>query len=38
MKSLLKIEELAEMLVALLVFAHLPYPWWMLPATFLLPT
>lgn len=37
MKSLLKIEELAEVLVALLVFAHLPYPWWMLPATFLLP-
>ena len=37
MKSLLKIEELAEMLLAVLVFAHLPYPWWMLPATFLLP-
>jgi len=37
MKSLLRIEELAEMLLALLVFAHLPYPWWVLPATFLLP-
>lgn len=37
MKSLLKLEELAEMLLALLVFAHLPYAWWVLPATFLLP-
>ncbi|RZL13173.1 MAG: DUF4260 family protein [Hymenobacter sp.] len=37
MKSLLKLEELAEMLLALFVFAHLPYAWWMLPATFLLP-
>jgi len=37
MKYLLKIEELAEVLFALLVFAHLPYPWWVLPATFLLP-
>lgn len=37
MKSLLKLEEFAEMLLALLVFAHLPYAWWMLPATFLLP-
>ena len=37
MKSLLKLEELAELLVALLVFARLPYAWWVLPATFLLP-
>ena len=37
MKSLLKLEELAEMLLAVLVFAHLPYAWWVLPATFLLP-
>ena len=37
MKSLLKIEELAEVLLAVAVFAHLPYAWWMLPATFLLP-
>lgn len=37
MKSLLKFEELAEMLLALFVFAHLPYAWWVLPATFLLP-
>ncbi|NVO31680.1 DUF4260 domain-containing protein [Hymenobacter lapidiphilus] len=37
MKTLLKLEELAELLVATLVFAHLPYPWWQLPALFLLP-
>lgn len=37
MKTLLKMEELAEALFALAVFAHLPYAWWMLPATFLLP-
>jgi len=37
MKSLLKIEELAEMLLALVVFAYLPFAWWVLPATFLLP-
>ena len=37
MKTLLKIEELAEALVALVIFAHLPYAWWMLPVTFLLP-
>ncbi|MBD2768489.1 DUF4260 domain-containing protein [Hymenobacter sp. BT664] len=37
MKTLLKTEELAETLFALVVFAHLPYAWWVLPATFLLP-
>ncbi|WP_375438255.1 DUF4260 domain-containing protein [uncultured Hymenobacter sp.] len=37
MKLLLQLEELAEVLLALLVFAHLPYAWWVLPATFLLP-
>ena len=37
MKMLLKLEELAEALLAVLVFAHLPYPWWWLPALFLLP-
>ncbi|MBW3128650.1 DUF4260 domain-containing protein [Hymenobacter profundi] len=37
MKKLLKLEELAELLLAVLVFAHLPYAWWVLPATFLLP-
>lgn len=37
MKTLLKTEELAEVLFALAVFANLPYAWWVLPATFLLP-
>ena len=37
MKNLLKIEELAEALFALAVFARLPYAWWVLPAAFLLP-
>ena len=37
MKTLLKTEELAEALFALAVFASLPYAWWVLPATFLLP-
>lgn len=37
MKHLLQLEELAQLLFALLVFAHLPYAWWVLPALFLLP-
>jgi hypothetical protein len=37
MKNLLKTEELAEALLALAVFARLPYAWWVLPAAFLLP-
>ncbi len=37
MKSLLKLEELAELLLATFVFIHLPFAWWVLPATFLLP-
>ena len=37
MKTLLKTEELAEVLFALAVFSRLPYAWWVLPATFLLP-
>ena len=37
MKSLLKLEELAELLLAVFVFAHLPFAWWVLPAAFLLP-
>jgi len=37
MKNLLKTEELAEALFALACFATLPYAWWVLPATFLLP-
>jgi len=37
MKTLLKTEELAEVIFALAVFANLPYAWWVLPATLLLP-
>ena len=37
MKTLLKTEELAEALFALVVFDHLPFAWWVLPAAFLLP-
>jgi len=37
MKNLLQLEELAQLLLAVLVFAHLPYAWWVLPATLLLP-
>jgi hypothetical protein len=37
MKNLLKLEELAEMLAAAIVFSYLPYAWWWLPALFLLP-
>jgi ABC-type nitrate/sulfonate/bicarbonate transport system permease component len=37
MKTLLKLEELAQLLLAVFVFAHLPFAWWVLPATFLLP-
>lgn len=37
MKHLLQLEELAEAVLALAVFAHLPYAWWWLPALFLGP-
>lgn len=37
MKNLLKLEELAEALLAVVVFTQLPYAWWWLPALFLLP-
>lgn len=37
MKTILWLEEVAEAAVALLVFAHLPYAWWWLPALFLVP-
>ena len=37
MKILLKLEELAELLTAIVVFAQLPYAWWWLLALFLLP-
>jgi hypothetical protein len=37
MKNLLKLEELAEALAAVVVFSQLPYAWWWLPTLFLLP-
>ncbi|MET4105156.1 DUF4260 domain-containing protein [Hymenobacter sp. UYP22] len=37
MKTVLKLEELAQLLVATLIFAQLPYAWWWLPALFLAP-
>lgn len=37
MKILLNLDELASLLLAVLVFAHLPYAWWWLPALFLVP-
>jgi hypothetical protein len=37
MKNLLKLEELAGLLLAVAVFTTLPYAWWVLPATFFLP-
>ncbi len=37
MKYTLQLEEAAEAAVAVLIFAHLPYAWWWLPALFLLP-
>lgn len=37
MKNVLRLEEAAEALVAVLIFAHLPFAWWWLPALFLLP-
>lgn len=37
MKNLLKIEELAELLLAVAIFTQLPYAWWVLPAVFFLP-
>lgn len=37
MERLLQLEELAEAVVALIVFAHLPCAWWWLPALFLAP-
>ncbi|UYZ63802.1 DUF4260 domain-containing protein [Hymenobacter weizhouensis] len=37
MNTLLKLEELAQALIAVVVFAYLPYAWWWLPALFLAP-
>jgi hypothetical protein len=37
MKWTLWLEEFAQAVVALLLFAHLPYAWWWLAALFLVP-
>jgi len=37
MKRLPQLGKLAEAVVALIVFARLPYAWWWLPALFLAP-
>ena len=37
MKTLLKLEELAQFLLAILLFSHLDYDWWLFPALLLLP-
>lgn len=37
MKSLLKLEELAQFGLAVLLFAQLDYSWWLFPACILLP-
>lgn len=37
MKNLLKLEEAAELLVAVVIFSQLPFAWWWLPALFLVP-
>ena len=37
MKSLLKLEELAQFGLAILIFAQLDYAWWLFPVCILLP-
>ncbi len=37
MKTLLKLEELAELVAAAVIFSYLPFAWWWLPALFLVP-
>lgn len=37
MKNLLKLEEAAELVVAVVIFSKLPFAWWWLPALFLVP-
>ena len=37
MKNLLKLEEAAELVVAVAIFNQLPFAWWWLPALFLVP-
>lgn len=37
MNSLLKLEEVGQFLLAILIFANLDYAWWVFPACILLP-
>ncbi len=37
MKLLLKLEEVAELLLAIFVFSYLDFAWWVFPALILLP-
>lgn len=37
MKNLLKLEDLAAFLLAIVVFSHLEYSWWYFPALLILP-
>ncbi|TDE11965.1 DUF4260 domain-containing protein [Dyadobacter psychrotolerans] len=37
MKTLLKLEDLAELVLSIFVFSHLDFGWWWYPALILLP-
>jgi hypothetical protein len=37
MKTLIKLEELAQVLFSIYLFSLLPFPWWVFPALILLP-
>ena len=37
MKNLLKLEELGQFMLSILLFNQLDYPWWLFPAVLLLP-
>ena len=37
MKTLIKVEEAAQFALSIILFARLPFAWWVYPALFLLP-
>lgn len=37
MKTLIKLEELAQLLLSIYLFSLLPYAWWVFPALILIP-
>ncbi|OIN60995.1 DUF4260 domain-containing protein [Arsenicibacter rosenii] len=37
MKTLLKTEELAQLILSIVLFSYLPYAWWVYPALLLVP-